>query len=640
MGVDRLSPPLTDLDSSDDESDSELGSLRRKAGVGIPPRSAMQDVLRKDELRDNILASSSQGSLAACSRVSRAWSIPALRILWRELEYTGSASLFRQARLDENSKNVSLSGLVLSSDSPDNSSQFSLGDAVWKRFYKYASFVRRLSLKSGDEGDGAHSQFIQNALLEASSRGVLLFPSLDKLQLCPGRNDDSFKVAMLLIDDRTRELTLDWTSAADMSLVPFLARAENNSPNLTSLQIRTSSRTDSQEDEKLMAGAVHKLLRRLVFLRDISLPSRIQFHYDVWIATLELPRLRNIHATHEQSTELPQALESLMRRGAPPPGSAYHSLIDIACDIPYSGMHSILTGFRRTPRPEVRSVSFYFYDVPADGKINGFIADIMAGAPHLSCLTLVMAAHNTTLRLDHLMPHCRHSALSILKIQTNKQASLTNADLGQLAIGLPHLTEICITPDPSSVCPVRKASLAALSHFARYCRNIQTIALFLDTSGPYSPEASLPCFSETLLVLNFGSSRVQTDNIIPVALQLIHLTRGLQVTVCSCPVPGFISGRDPDSLRKDVQAWEHVSKGIRRLRPHIEAKESNAQRVLELEARVEALEAQAVQRDVKSGVGSCLHARRTSPLALTSQRIPRPPSEGGASHPVLGRYLR
>lgn len=413
---------------------------------------------------------------------------------------------------------------------------------------------------------------------------------------------------MLLIDDRTRELTLDWTSAADLSLVPFLARAQNSSPNITSLRISTSSRNGSKEDERVLFGAVRQLVQSLVSLHTIHLPSRIQFDYSIWTATLELSKLRTIRATHEQSAQITQALEFSPQKGAPP-DSVIHSLTEIDCDVPYSSMHLIIRGFRRTPRSELQTASFCIYDIPADGGVGGCISDFLAGAPHLSRLILVMAAFNTTLHLNNLVPLSRLSTLSVLKIQTNKPASLTDTDFRQLASVLPHLTELCITPDPPSGSRVRKASLSALNHFARHCRKIHTIALFLDTSGsyPYTQDASLPCFSETLRVLNFGSSPVQKDDVIPVALVLIHLTRGLQVevAVCSRPVAEFEergARSDPNSRRKDVQAWERVAQGMRRLRPYIDAKESYARRVAELEARVEALEGQVAQhdRDVKS----------------------------------------
>lgn len=85
--------------------------------AGIPRSTCATKMLSTAEILDSILESLGPRCLAACSRVSRAWNEPASRILWRELEYAGTASLFQQAHLDQDRKNVRLLSKVLSLDS-------------------------------------------------------------------------------------------------------------------------------------------------------------------------------------------------------------------------------------------------------------------------------------------------------------------------------------------------------------------------------------------------------------------------------------------------------------------------------------------------------------------------------------------
>lgn len=441
--------------------------------------------------------------------------------------------------------------------------------------------------------DTARVQHIRDAVLEAQARGTPLFPSLNSLLLSPSYTSDPYKVSMLLIENHIRDLTLDWAAAAaaDQTLIPFLVRTQHCSPNLTSLRITTPRTRAWKGDDGPPAIAVCQLLQSLLHLEELCLPTDLQFHSDVWNATVALPELRMIRITRvdvrrSAAVVPPDSSPSL------PPGSVFLSLTDIICDIPYAFVRSVFSG---TSQPELRRASFTLCDIPEEHTLDGIIGAVTAGAPQLSHLTLRAMSRNLPLRLDHLIPHCGLSKLSVVKIQTRDVPLLTDDDYEELAQALPHLVELCLSPWLLGGPEEAKASLVALGHIARYCRKIQTIAIFLDTSGPYPDASSLGCFSGSVRVLNFGSSSVDNINTVPVALHLVHMTRGSQPEVCSREIADFQNGYSGDTERD----WKRVSRAMCELRPLIEANESHERQLAELSARVVALEAEVAQRDAR-----------------------------------------
>lgn len=112
---------------------------------------------------------------------------------------------------------------------------------------------------------------------------------------------------------------------------------------------------------------------------------------------------------------------------------------------------------------------------------------------------------------DDIIPITRLPELLSLEIRNDTPTILSDEDYTSLAQSMPRITRLVISPDPVQLM-ASPATLMAVFHIARHCRQLRGLALFIDLSTaslPPSASEVVP-FSSALVQLSFGLSKPES----------------------------------------------------------------------------------------------------------------------------------
>lgn len=324
----------------------------------------------------------------------------------------------------------------------------------------------------------------------ADVHGTRIFPSLKSLKLSIS-GEDCVPSAVALLQPSLTSIQLT-TSSQTQSVLPILKRLEL-CDGIDELRLSVQ-RYPSHPD---VVRTLCNTLAAMKVLREVSITTRVCLHPLIWVALQRIPSLRVIRGVTLGRKPMSSEAAMLSFEVHTPP------LTTIEATIPYPSAISLFKGLV----PEtLRVITLDLTEVPGGlGSCGELIQLITTQTQSLNALVLVFRAAES-LRAVNFANVLKLKELQTLNLQTEVATAMTDDDFANLTTSLPLLVRLGISFHPFQSSDPPSATLYTISHVAKNCRSIKSLALYVDTrKHTLSDDVSLyAVFSKTSEKINFG----------------------------------------------------------------------------------------------------------------------------------------
>lgn len=349
---------------------------------------------------------------------------------------------------------------------------------------------------------------LQEASLFAQTANEPMLPSVTYVSLTL-TDDGSANATAVLLHDTIRTLRLLWQlGCTGKSVSLILARIRHCCPHLPNLAIDID--TGIEISDALILEVV-ETVQSLSQLESLEIPPSFITNTRLWDVLGTLPRLKTLRASEDRTVTLttPNVIQSSLTFN-----NNFLSLCMLDLSTTFPTAISLFTG--SPPRDTVSSVVLRISGPQGiSSTVGDLLPAITKAVPGLKTLCVALDFDDMRITLTDITPLMSVKSIRVLRASTDYVALLTDDDYAILATSLPQLEELEITPLPKdSTTP--PATLLALSHIARHCRQIEQISICLNTADESLPGTSTPLsvFTHTLQRINFGLSIVHGHQVI------------------------------------------------------------------------------------------------------------------------------
>lgn len=278
---------------------------------------------------------------------------------------------------------------------------------------------------------------------------------------------------MLLLSNELNSVSLDWRGSRTDEIVTVLRRLQHCGA-LEVLQIRN---VDAEFD---LETSVVTLADSALQLKVVQLPASMVLRPRVWESLQRLNRLSEIACNITLKVIDPT---QRVHHSSLDFDMGFNSLTQFTCPLAVEGVAALLSG---SCLPPLTNLYLSIHD--ATNYTSTFIVlDLISrGFHHLQSLRLIFLANEHGIVLDDLLPVTNLTALTQLEITSDAPTALTDDNYEEIAFKMPQLQKVSLCPDPNPV-NVPPATIKALGHFAKHCRNLTLLRLYVDTTPESLP---------------------------------------------------------------------------------------------------------------------------------------------------------
>lgn len=348
---------------------------------------------------------------------------------------------------------------------------------------------------------------------------------------------------------------------------------------LKSLDVKLGARP-SEPDASRFATEATATIASLIKLEVVKLPALIALQANVWCALRQLPSLLQLYCTERALAD--QDVPHIEHLDL---GQGFTGLKVLECLLSYRQAMQIATS--QSPNLAISSMTLHVNDASTTNSWGPLLGAISATVPRTEDCTVIMYGNSVPLQLCDLVPLIHSPQIIHLRIINSVVSDLSDSDYNTLAISLPYLQTLIISPEPSQTSGPSSATLHALGNIALHCKAIKHVAIYADVSVERLPSQDdyLHPFAASLKELSLGSSTVGHVQEVALRLSRMLLWSDPVLYVYKAPPGAVVDLPAPDIHARAVESWRLVSVAIADMRPLIQAMQlALHERIVTLEA--------------------------------------------------------
>ncbi|CAE6438057.1 unnamed protein product [Rhizoctonia solani] len=428
-----------------------------------------------------------------------------------------------------------------------------------------------------------------------------ILPNLTSLQWYPNSTQD-LRQCEIFMSPSLRSLDVSIPAAEEVYVEAFFAMTKVRAPNLRVFQFECQFRAITVEHW------LCDLLDTCKSLRGLGL-SHYFLTANVLASASRLPELEEILLwSRSPMGEIEDVMTLDMHQLQP---GSFPRLHEFSLDASLAQMRTFVSIPAFNPQA-LTYLHITSLEIERPSDIQSFLETLVDVCHPLETLVLSMLVKwveitpPPRITMEHIRPILKFKHLLDFDVTYNYPFYVTDADLEYIARSWPTLRTLMLSEYPYFCSDdIELPSLGSLIPFAEHCPNLVNLGLFVNASLPFPLPSTVVKPFQKLQILNFGQSYIQENDVIGVAALVsrlcdpsVQIKMGHAVSAYSfSPCLASNTEETPDAdIATRNERWEKVVSAVAVLQ---QARQIEADRIKQLEARLAELEAKLLQQSQK-----------------------------------------